>query len=686
MKAWPEGVARDRELFPFLSDIIESANDGIVTVDEEQTILMANPAAARIFRCPVADMVGAPLDRFIPQRHRESHRRDVRAFGEAGNAARHMGRTQEVIGLRTDDEEFPIDAAISCLNSGGRRLYTVILRDISERRFAEAELRESQARLQRVLTLLPEAVIISSGNRISFVNEAAERLLGAHGSTLLGRSASDLFQPDSVIVSSEHALALQKGRGVALVEERIVRADGSVRIGEVTAAPIDEHGEASILAVVRDVTDLRQTRSALAQSHADLQRLFTAQDKVQEDERSRIARELHDDLQQPLAAIRINARAIVDRVMGDPSSAVPLLAEIDRLASSAVESTRRIVNDLRPQMLEDLGLASALEMLARQFSQRSGIACSFVAQGELDDALLDSPTTATCLYRVAQEALNNVVKHSRSSTSTVRLARAADGRLALRISDNGVGMGAADRHKSQSFGLLGMQERVRAVGGLLRIDSQAGVGTSVEVLVPARVPRALPMPALAQSKQLVRPAPPTEDRKASGPAPPGDGRHDASARIDDRNDERGGDRADDRSRIAGTAQQQLIDALPANVAILDGRGVIQQVNRAWLEFGKYNGDPGGITHWPGVDYLDACRRSVLSDRFALPVLEGLAAILDGTREALSIEYPCHAPDEQRWFRMDAARMADGRILVTHTALASWGAVRPVRSASSGGDG
>ncbi|MFZ2651415.1 MAG: PAS domain-containing sensor histidine kinase [Burkholderiaceae bacterium] len=342
-----------------LRGIFESANDAIITADESQTVVMANPAAGAMFRCPLESMLGAPLERFIAQRHREAHRHYVQVFGESEVNARPMARKANAFGLRSDGVEFPIDAAISQLKVGGQRLYTVML---------------------------------------------------------------------------------------------------------------------------RDVTELKRTQSALLNSYAGLQRLFLALDRAQENERKRIALELHDDLQQTLAAISINVAALGDRAHAGTALA-PILAELNDLAASAIESTRRIVSALRPQILEDLGLVAALEVLARQFGQRNAINCEFEAQGDAGPQLLAAPALATSLYRVAQEALNNVAKHAHASQVRILLASAADGRVVLSISDNGIGMSASDRHKPDSFGLAGMHERVHALGGELRVDSSPGSGTVVEVHV-----------------------------------------------------------------------------------------------------------------------------------------------------------------------------------------------------------
>jgi PAS domain S-box-containing protein len=615
-----------------LRGIFDSAPVAILTTDESQTIVKANPAAAAVFRCEIDALIGAPLSRLIPPQQREAHRGAMQAFGETENSARHMGRPRGVMGLRADGEEFPMDAAISHLSVNGERLFTVILRDTTERHRAETALHESEANLRRLLVMLPEAVFVNSGNRMSFVNEAAQRLFGTDESALLGRSPFELIHHESHDLVRARIAALRGGTTIMpLAQVKIVRADGAIRVVESTATLVEDPDEDAIVVVMRDVTELAEARQALADSHAELQRLVASQDRVQEEERRRIARELHDDLQQTLAAIRIDLVAINQRLESAPDSLAPLLAETGDLAAAAIDSTRRIINDLRPQMLEDLGLMPALEALVAQFSRRTGIDCRLRTQGEFDQDAAISPTVATCFYRVTQEALGNAAQHAQASRVRVRLARMPGDRIVLRISDNGKGMVTGPR-KPESFGLLGMQERMRALGGVLRVDSTPGSGTTIEVDVPASVSA-------------------SAHGAASAIHPIGADSLTPSAAIHPVRD-----------------LVDSLDALDGGAAVLDRHGVILSVNRAWSAIGRRDGGLTLRAGGPGDRYVELCHRAVLAGGAPRRAQEGLTAVLDERQDSFTFEYADDSSDAKRSFRMHVAALGRQRVLVTHVLL------------------
>ena len=653
-----------------LRGIFETAIDAILSADAQQLIVQANPAAAKMFRCPVDALIGMPLERFIAQPKRAQHRRDMQAFSDGNDATHHMGGSRVVTALRADGEAFPIDASVSHLSIAGLPLYTVILRDVSERSAAQQALRNGKARLEAALSSMNDAVFITDlqGRLIEF-NDAFASFHRFSDKGSCPQALTDYLEFLDVLLPNGEPAALAqwavpralRGEKASNVEYRLRRKDsGEAWVGSFSFAPIRSPDGEIVGSVVtaRDVTAVKQARADLEASHAALQRLIAARDSVQEDERARIARELHDDLQQTLAAIRINLGELGNHLASQAPQLRTLAADTASLAAQAIVSTRRIVSDLRPQMLDDLGLGASLEVLADQVGQYASLVCKVDAAEDAVNALNQSPQLAISLFRVAQEALNNVVKHARASKVDIHLALRPDRLIALRVVDNGRGIRAQDSQKIDSFGILGMRERVRAHGGSLSMTSLPGGGTALQVLV------ALP-DAQAPVDNAAAAAPPatTVRQQESGldllelqALREQGGDADALARL--------------LSRSARHTAQDLIDALAANVAVLGSDGVIRLVNRAWHDFGERNGQVAAQAIGPGVNYLEVCRRSAPADDSARRILQGLTAVFEGQLATFCGEYPCHSPDQQRWFRMHVTPMASGDVLVTHYEIAA----------------
>lgn len=483
-----------------LQGIFDSATDAMLTTDAQQRIVSANPSAARLFRCERRDLVGASLDRLIPVRFHAAHRSYVQAFGANEQHPRRMGGSREVMGLRADGEEFPIDASISHLQVDGLRLYTVILRDITRRRKDEAALRESKAKLEAALASMNDSVLITDaeGRCVEF-NDAFVSFHRFGRREECSQTPAEYAQVLEVLLhdgtpaplSQWAALRALNGETASNVEHVLRRKDtGETWVGSYSFAPIRSREGDIVGSVVtaRDISKIKKAQADLADSHAQLQLLIGAQHRIQEDERRRIARELHDDLQQSLAAIRMDTVAIGERIASGREGAQALLLRIDKLAAAAIASTRRIVSDLRPEMLEELGLVPALEVLTQQFAERTDSTCTLACAADATEDLASRPTLCTCLFRVVQESLNNVAKHAGASEVGVRLCRRDDLAVLLTVTDNGCGMAADAPRKLKSFGLQGMAERVRAMGGVLRVESRLGSGTTIEVSVPIDAP------------------------------------------------------------------------------------------------------------------------------------------------------------------------------------------------------
>jgi len=475
-------VAAMRESAARLNGIIQSAMDAIITVDGRQDIVIFNPAAEEMFGCAAADVLGTPLDQFIPSRFREAHSADIARFSATGVTRRRMGAQSEIVGLRANGEEFPLEASISQLSAGGKKLFSVILRDITRRKHDELALRESAERYQRLVELVPDAIWIEREGRIAFVNRACVQLLGAESVVqLLGMSPLQFIHADYHAVAMERRQRLEAGLEAGpRVEKRIVRLDGEVRDVEIAEAPFPDEGTTAIFAVLRDITDRKQDERAMLESREQLSRLSASLQTVREEEKARIARELHDELGQALTGLKMDVADILTQLKPEQAQAIARAGAMKSLIDTTVASVRRIATELRPLMLDDLGLVPTVEWLTHDFTKRSHIDVELAIP---DPDFHVAPDLATAIFRVLQESLTNVARHAAATRVDVTLSW-TDVDIQLRVRDNGKGMGAETAGGVRTLGLLGMRERARMLGGELVVDSLPTTGTSITLIVP----------------------------------------------------------------------------------------------------------------------------------------------------------------------------------------------------------
>ncbi|UGQ45200.1 sensor histidine kinase [Massilia endophytica] len=230
--------------------------------------------------------------------------------------------------------------------------------------------------------------------------------------------------------------------------------------------------------IMTNITESKLEQMEVRASRARLAELTAHSEKVKEQERTRIAREIHDDLGGNLTAIKMALAMLAARLPEEPALHQKA-AYVDELVDRTIDAAHRITLDLRPSIL-DFGLVAALEWQVKEFASQAGLACSF--QSSEPEVALDADS-ATALFRIVQEALTNIAKHAQASRVSVRLAPTRQ-HIALKITDNGKGIGPADRGKPASFGLRGMAERARALNGTLTLSHAPGGGTVVAIKIP----------------------------------------------------------------------------------------------------------------------------------------------------------------------------------------------------------
>ncbi|HSB82010.1 MAG TPA: PAS domain S-box protein [Candidatus Methylomirabilis sp.] len=472
-----------------LAGIIESAMDAVITVDADQRILLFNTAAERVFRCPASEVLGQPIDRFIPETVRARHREHVRAFGQSNVTSRRAHALGSLIALRADGEEFPMEAAISQAEVAGQKLYTVILRDITQRKLAEQALRESEERVRLLLDSTGEAIYgIDLSGTCTFCNAACLRILGYRDPRdLLGRNMHSLIhhtRPDGTpypVVDCRIYQAYQRGVPTHADDEMLWRADGTSFPAEYWSHPV-HRGDDLIGCVVTflDITQRQQAEAALRTSREQLRALAGHLQSVREEERTRIAREIHDELGQVLTGLRFDLTRLATRLTAGQAAVRDNVQGMLTLVDSSIQAVRRIATDLRPSVLDDLGLVAALEWQAQEFQGRTGTTCQFIADQR---DLAPDPDVGTAVFRICQETLTNVARHADASQVTVRLQE-QEGALVLTVADNGQGITDQGLASRTSLGLLGMRERARLLGGRVSIEGRPGEGTTVSVFIP----------------------------------------------------------------------------------------------------------------------------------------------------------------------------------------------------------
>lgn len=483
----PVAAGPDRAQIPlsFLaSDMALAPCEGIVTIDEAQRIVMINPAAQRMFRCAASDVLGKNLSVFIPPRLRRSHAAHVRKFDKAGTVERPMGERTVLTGLRMSGEEFPMEATISRLDmigeAGGHRFFTALIRDLSEVNVLRSEIDALNRRLRTIFEMAPIAIWITDGDSIIFANRACATLFGTNSNReLVGRSIYSLIEGASqpaVRQAVERALTNEGPTSTGV--HSIARADGTTREVEIAVAALPDHGRTALQMAITDITGLSNERRELERSRQELRQLSAGMVDAREEERRRIARELHDELGQRLTALHMELSSVKSIQQTDDCT-----RRIDAMlgmVDETVASVRRIATELRPLMLDDLGLNAAIEWLAESWARRMDITVRL----DLDD---EDPSvsegTAIALYRMVQEALTNIARHAHATRVSIRM-RQRSGELELTVHDNGIGFTEKALQREGSHGLKGIRERAYMLGGHLEIGSSRIGGARIRVRVP----------------------------------------------------------------------------------------------------------------------------------------------------------------------------------------------------------
>jgi signal transduction histidine kinase len=253
------------------------------------------------------------------------------------------------------------------------------------------------------------------------------------------------------------------------------------------AGMIHVGGKPAALGIAFDITERKKVENQLNASYQQMRQLTARLQAVREEESARIAREIHDELGQTLTGIKMDLSFLEEALIEkhEYEKANPLLKKLNsmsELADGAIQTVRKIATELRPAILDSMGISAAIEWQAEELEHRTGIKCEYTST--LENLKLDREHS-TAIFRILQESLTNIVRHAKATKVNITLKEEADG-LVLEIQDNGKGISESDVKKKNSFGLLGMKERAWLLGGRVDVQGVQGKGTTIKVKIPLK--------------------------------------------------------------------------------------------------------------------------------------------------------------------------------------------------------
>ena len=455
----------------WLAWIVDSSDDAIISKSLDGHILTWNAAARRLFGYSEDEMVGQPVTIIVPH---DLHGEEEELLARV----RRGERIERFQTRRITRDGSCLDVAITAspVRGGDGTIIGVskIIRNITEVKQAEAALRESEERFRLMATLAPVTIWMTDPQaNCTFVNQPRHEFTGRSVDSALGRGWVDDLHPEDAQGSWEKFIAAFERREPFRMEYRVRRHDGAYRWFVATGVPWyrGDGSFAGYIGSALDIDDRRQVETVLSTIN---QRLIEAQ----EEERARLALELHDDINQRLALLNVRLATLTE--------SVPAESETRTKIEDARNDVVRILRDiqalshrLHPPRLEYLGIAVSAAALCREVSLQQPVDVKFRAES-VPDGL--PKRIAVCLYRVLQEALQNAIKHSAASSVDV-LLRGSDGWVELTVSDGGVGFDKEETN-GLGLGLTSMQERLKALDGEIVIQTCPGQGTAIRARVP----------------------------------------------------------------------------------------------------------------------------------------------------------------------------------------------------------
>jgi PAS domain S-box-containing protein len=456
-------------------NLFQHSNDAIFVHTLDGKIIDANSAACLL--------VGYDKETFLTLTVQALHTEE-----SAPDAVKAINMLKENGWVRFDSKFVRADGAIIDVDIGARivepenGIVQGIVRDITDRVIARQALRDSEEKYRGLAERSPIIIIlIKNGGRPYYVSPSVTDVLGFLPEDILGRLPGVFMSKEDEARVFSLMRQIQDGVDVDSFEVPMLKKDGTPATIEWTLIPIKKGDELDgFQAIGRDITEKKIAEDLLRKSRKQLRELSKHLQTSREQERAGIAREIHDDLGQSLTAIKMDAVWLKSKIPEDRAELHIKAEDTIFLVDSAIKTVKRISSELRPGLLDDLGLSAAIEWQAKEYQKRSNINIDVTIEPE---EIVLSENLSIAIFRVCQETLTNVIRHAGATEVRVRLTKNSQ-LIELEVTDNGCGISDQSLFKKNSFGLIGMRERVHAIGGKISISRLQKGGTKVAVTVP----------------------------------------------------------------------------------------------------------------------------------------------------------------------------------------------------------
>lgn len=461
----------------------EISVDGMRLIDEDGIILLVNDAFCKIFNMPQQELIGYPFSKVYCSDEQEQALKSFQSDIKSNQLKTRFERENTL----WNNKKLWLEFSNSFLTlPDGKKITLSVIKDITERKKSEIELRESENKFKMLFNNANDAVFVTQlsdgktyGDFVEVNEIACQRLGYSKEEFLLLSPSAIIFQKNIEDYNNQMALLLDKNH---IIYETVHKAkDKRLFPVEVNSHLFNYNNQKTVLSIARDITERKKAEEKLKKTSKLLRELASHLQSVREEERTLISREIHDELGQVLTALKIQISLIGSKLTDEQSLIKQKINSTLKLIDNSVESVQKISSQLRPGILDELGLIAAMEWQIDEFTKLTSINSTVVILPDYELNLDAQKSNA--IFRIFQEALTNVARHSGADKIKVSLTT-DKAKLLLEISDNGKGISQNQIKDYHSLGIHGMKERAMVFGGSVYLEGIEGKGTTVRVEIP----------------------------------------------------------------------------------------------------------------------------------------------------------------------------------------------------------